>query len=115
MRIPAGAFLGGLALPTDSGEPGIAGMALGGAVAALSHALKSGTRAMINHSPEPASNWSASVAEDGLVLATFWLLLTHPAWALVLVLLASVVFVIIIVVLFRLIRHVARRLRTAAA
>ncbi len=115
VRIPAGAFLGGIALPTDSGEASVAGMVLGGTVAALSHSLKSGTRALINTSPEPASNWTASVAEDGLVLATLALAIAHPWWALGFVMLATVAFAVAIVLLFRLVRHVARRVRAAVA
>jgi uncharacterized membrane protein len=115
VRIPAGAFLGGIALPTDGGEASVTGMVLGGTVAALSHGLKSGTRAMINTSPEPASNWTASVAEDGLVLAALALAIAHPLWALALLVLATIAFVVTIVLLYRLIRHVARRVRTAVA
>lgn len=115
VRIPAGAFLGGIAIPTDSGEASLAGMVLGGSVAALSHGLKSGTRALINTSPEPASNWTASVAEDGLVLAALALAIAHPWWALALLVAASIAFVVAIVLLYRLVRHVARRVRAAVA
>jgi len=115
VRIPAGAFLGGIALPTDGGEASVTGMVLGGAVAALSHGLKSGTRALINTSPEPASNWTASIAEDGLVLATLALALVHPWWALALLIVATIAFIIAIVLLYRLVRHVARRVRVAVA
>lgn len=115
IRIPAGAFLGGLALPNDAGEASVTGMVVGGAVAALSHGLKSGTRALINTSPEPASNWTASIAEDGLVLATLALAIAHPWWAFALLVLATIVFVVAIVLLFRLVRHVSRRIRAAVA
>jgi uncharacterized membrane protein len=113
VRIPAGAFLGGIAIPTDAGEASVTGMVLGGTVAALSHGLKSGTRALINTSPEPASNWTASVAEDGLVLAALALAVAHPLWALALLVLATVAFVVAIVLLYRLLRHVARGVRAA--
>ena len=115
VRIPAGAFLGGIAIPTDSGEASLTGMVVGGAVAALSHGLKSGTRAMINTSPEPASNWTASAAEDGLVLATLALAIAHPWWALGFVVVATIAFVVTLVLLYRLVRHVARRVRAAVA
>lgn len=114
VRIPAGAFLGGIAVPTDGGEASMTGMVLGGAVAALSHGLKSGTRVLINHSPEPASNWTASLAEDGLVLATLALALTHPLWALALLVVATLVFAAAIVLMYRLARHVVRRLNPAS-
>lgn len=115
VRVPAGAFLGGIALPTDSGEASVAGMVLGGTVAAISHGLKGSTRALINTSPEPASNWTASVAEDGLVLGTLALAIAHPWWAFVIVMLATVAFAAAIVLLYRMVRHVARRVRAAVA
>ena len=59
LRIPVGAFLAAATLTPDSGELGLAGLAAGAGVATLTHVLKSGTRAMINASPEPASNWTA--------------------------------------------------------
>ncbi|HET9042720.1 MAG TPA: DUF4126 domain-containing protein, partial [Burkholderiales bacterium] len=40
---------------------------LGGAIASGTHLTKAGTRALINASPEPFSNWTASVGEDVLV------------------------------------------------
>ena len=115
VRVPAGAFLGAIALPGTDGEASLAGMALGAGIATLSHGLKSGTRALINTSPEPASNWTASFAEDGLALALLWLALTHPAWALVLLLVATLAFVAAIALLLRLLRSVGRRVRGAVA
>ncbi|MFZ1712864.1 MAG: DUF4126 domain-containing protein, partial [Nitrosomonas sp.] len=37
-----------------------------------------GTRMMINTSPEPVTNWTASVSEDLLVLGGLWTALNHP-------------------------------------
>lgn len=109
VRIPAGAFLGAIALPADSGELGVAGMALGASVAALSHSLKSGNRALINTSPEPASNWTASVAEDGLVLAMLALVVSHPFWAMGLLLLVTCAAVCLLWMLWRVLRHISIR------
>ncbi|PCH54627.1 MAG: hypothetical protein COC14_11180, partial [Burkholderiaceae bacterium] len=49
---------------------------IGGTLAGTAHATKAGTRALINVSPEPFSNWVASFTEDittagGLLLAFF--------------------------------------------
>jgi hypothetical protein len=115
VRIPAGAFLGGIALPADDGGVSIAGMALGGAVALGSHALKSGSRALINASPEPMSNWSASLAEDGVAVLALWLVMTHPFIALALAVLTMLAFAGLIVLLLRLYRNVRRRLLARAA
>lgn len=115
VRVPAGAFLGGIALPTDGGDASITGMLLGGGIALGSHALKSTTRALINASPEPLSNWTASLSEDGLAVLALWLVATHPFWALGLLLVATIAFVWLLVILLRLFRSVKKRVfnRTA--
>lgn len=88
VRIPAGAFLaqgfGAAVLPDHSA----ALMLGGGAVAATSHALKTATRALINTSPEPLSNWLASLIEDLSVTTLLVLVVLLPALALVLVVVA---------------------------
>ncbi|TQT68306.1 DUF4126 domain-containing protein, partial [Xanthomonas perforans] len=44
--------------------------------------LKAGTRALLNTSPEPASNWIASLAEDTIATTALALALAHPWLAL---------------------------------
>lgn len=80
IRIPAGAMMAaGAAQGLDVGQAGeLIGLLLGGGVAAASHATKAGTRVLINTSPEPFSNWGASVAEDVSVFAGLWAALNHP-------------------------------------
>lgn len=68
IRIPPGAALAAEAVSDVSPEIQLAAFRLGGSVAAGSHAVKAGTRILINTSPEPFSNWTASVIEDGLVI-----------------------------------------------
>lgn len=84
IRIPAGAVMAATAM----GEVGFAAQAaaflLGGGVAAASHAVKAGTRVVINTSPEPFSNWGASIAEDGLVIGGISLAVFYPIGFLVL-------------------------------
>jgi hypothetical protein len=87
-RVPAGAFLAAATFSQD-GQLGTGALAAGAGVALASHGLKAGTRALLNTSPEPASNWAASVAEDGVVIAGLALALAHPWLALVFVLGAS--------------------------
>lgn len=110
IRVPAGAFLGGMALPTLSGDASIAGMVLGGGVALGSHALKSTTRALINASPEPLSNWTASLSEDFIALTALWLVASHPFWALALLTLATLAGIGVLLGLLRLYRLVKQRL-----
>jgi hypothetical protein len=57
-------------------------LATGAGVALASHALKSGTRLLLNTSPEPVSNWVASGTEDGVVIGALALALLHPWLAL---------------------------------
>jgi len=40
--------------------------------------IPAGGRAVINTSPEPFTNWSVSLLEDGLVPAGLWLAIAHP-------------------------------------
>lgn len=80
VRIPAGALMAAasLGVHTDPALVLAAGI-VGGALASSSHFAKAGTRALINTSPEPFSNWVASFSEEALVAAGMWLAFTH-AW-----------------------------------
>ncbi|SDG85081.1 DUF4126 domain-containing protein [Nitrosomonas sp. Nm132] len=84
VRIPAGAMLAAGMVGDVSPALEIAAGILGGGAAATSHATKTGTRLMINTSPEPVTNWSASISEDVLVIGGLWTALNHPALFLVL-------------------------------
>jgi Domain of unknown function (DUF4126) len=56
---------------------------LGGTVAAGGHLTKAGTRAAVNVSPEPFTNWALSVAGDVFVFGLGALALAYPVAALV--------------------------------
>ena len=56
---------------------------LGGTVAASSHLTKTSTRAVVNTSPEPLSNWFLSLGEDLFVVGLGYLTLQYPVAALV--------------------------------
>ncbi len=60
---------------------------VGGALATGSHMTKAGTRVLINTSPEPVTNWFASIGEDVAVIAGLWTALYHPVLFLVLLVL----------------------------
>ena len=89
LRVPAGAFLAASAMSPD-GHLGAGMLATGAGVALTSHLLKSGSRALLNTSPEPVSNWTASVSEDAAVVGGLALAFAHPWLALVLVVAVSV-------------------------
>jgi hypothetical protein len=80
----------------------------GGGIALTSHAAKASTRAAVNVSPEPFSNWILSLAEDGLVFVVMWLIAAHPIVALVLVLLLIALAVTIVWKFSRFVRRVFR-------
>ncbi len=84
IRIPAGAILAAGAVGEVSAAAQLAAGLVGGGLAAGSHATKAGSRVMINTSPEPFSNWAASVTEDVAVIAGLWTALNHPILFLIL-------------------------------
>ena len=69
IRIPMGAVLAMGAVGDTSAAVELTAFILGGTMAAGSHATKAGSRILINTSPEPVSNWTASIGEDVLVIA----------------------------------------------
>jgi hypothetical protein len=78
IRIPAGAVLAAAAMGDVSAPAALAAGLVGGTLAAGTHAAKAGSRALLNTSPEPFSNWIASLAEDVLAIAGLWTALAHP-------------------------------------
>jgi len=84
VRIPAGAMLAAGAVGDMNTAVELAAGILGGGLAATTHATKAGTRALINTSPEPFTNWTASITEDVAVIAGLWTALHHPVLYLVL-------------------------------
>jgi hypothetical protein len=78
IRIPAGALLAAGAVGEVTPALEVAAGILGGGLAATTHATKAGGRLLINTSPEPFSNWGASIAEDVAVFGGLWAALHHP-------------------------------------
>lgn len=95
IRIPAGAMLAAGAVGTVDPVIGVAAGLVGGTLTAATHATKAGSRVLINTSPEPFSNFGASLLEDVAVFVGLWAALQHP----VLFLLALAVFLILICML----------------
>jgi hypothetical protein len=87
IRIPAGALLAAGAVGDVSPAAAVAAGLLGGSVTAATHATKAGTRLLINASPEPFSNFFASLGEDIAVFAGLWAALNHPVVFLLLLIL----------------------------
>jgi hypothetical protein len=84
IRVPAGAVLAAAALGQADPVSVMVAAIVGGAIASGAHLAKAGTRAVINTSPEPVSNWAASFGEDLLVPAGFLAAIKAPLVFLVL-------------------------------
>jgi hypothetical protein len=84
IRIPAGAVLAAGAIGDVGAGAQLAAGIVGGTLAAGSHVTKAGSRVLINTSPEPVTNWFASVGEDVTVILGLWTALRHPVLFLVL-------------------------------
>ena len=71
----------------------LAAALLGGTLAAGTHGMKAGSRLLINTSPEPLTNWTASMVEDVVVIGGIWAAVNHP-W---LFLMLMVIFLILMI------------------
>lgn len=78
IRIPAGVMLAAGAVGEVAPSLVIAAGILGGTVSATSHMVKAGSRVLINTSPEPFSNWTASALEDIAVIGGLYTALHYP-------------------------------------
>jgi hypothetical protein len=111
VRVPAGMLLAWGALDDYGAGAQLAAALVGGAITSGTHLTKAGTRAAINHSPEPLSNWATSIGEDVLALGGLWLVIEHPIVFLVLLLLFLALVIWLLPRLWRALTGLARRLR----
>ena len=109
LRVPVGAFLAAAAMsPDGSLGPGV--LATGAGVALTSHFLKAGTRAILNTSPEPVTNITASAGEDVMTVGALALAFSHPWIALIMVITLTVAFSLFVWWIWRKLARGARRL-----
>ncbi|MDQ1268714.1 MAG: hypothetical protein QG618_18 [Thermodesulfobacteriota bacterium] len=78
IRIPAGVMIAAGAVGDVNPSLALAAGILGGGLATGSHLTKSGSRLLINTSPEPFSNWTASILEDVVVIGGILAALHYP-------------------------------------
>jgi len=104
IRVPVAALLAYRATATLSPWEQVAATVAGGAIALAAHGGKTAVRAAVTPSPEPISNWTLSLGEDGLAIFLTWFATQHPYAAIAIV---GLLLIIIIV----LIRWVVRSLR----
>lgn len=110
IRIPAGALLAAGAVGDVTPALSVTAGILGGAVAGTTHAIKAGTRVLINTSPEPFSNWTASITEDLTVFGGLWATLNYPLYFLIFLILFLLFAVWIIPKLWRGIKALFRKI-----
>jgi len=77
-----------------------------GTVALDSHLTKATSRAVINASPEPVTNTTASVVEDVSVIGAFYLIATHPLVITILVILFILFSIWFLKTMFRFVRKI---------
>ena len=99
-----------IAIAQDGDISGLTAMVTSGGFALTSHGAKASVRALINMSPEPFSNWIASVTEDGAAVGMSSMALANPAAAAVLALIFGGFALLTVVVLWRFLRRIRRRI-----
>ena len=70
IRVPAGAVLAAAAFGDFDRSIQLTALLLGGGLALSSHGTKAATRALLNTSPEPITNFVASIVEDVLAIGS---------------------------------------------
>lgn len=111
IRIPAGAALAAAVFGDAGAGITFAAAILGGTVAGGTHLSKSGTRAMLNTSPEPFSNWGASLVEDAALPLGLWLASTHPMVFLAFLMLLAVIAIVLVRWIIKGLAALMRKLR----
>jgi hypothetical protein len=111
IRPPAAAVIAYSAFGTIPEEWKVGAALLAGGVALTSHGAKASTRAAANTSPEPVSNWSLSLLEDGLAVFLAWMAAAHPIWTAVIVVVLLILSVLLIWKLYGYLRLIGTRFR----
>lgn len=109
IRIPAGALLAAGMVDEVGLAAELAAAIVGGAITSVAHLTKTSSRLLINTSPEPVSNWTASFAEDIAVFTGLWAALNHPILFLILLVLFLMMVVYMLPRLFRAIKTVLNK------
>jgi hypothetical protein len=78
IRIPAGAILAASMIGDAGAGVELAAAIVGGGLATTTHMTKTGSRLLINTSPEPVTNWIASITEDIAVVLGIWTAVQNP-------------------------------------
>jgi Domain of unknown function (DUF4126) len=110
IRPPAAALLAYSATAAAPPEWRWGAALLAGGVALTSHGTKASTRAAVNTSPEPFSNWLLSFGEDTLAVWLTWMATVHPTATIVVCAFLIVLAGYLLFYLFRFLRRSLHRL-----
>lgn len=113
IRPPAAALLAYAAAGSSGAEWRWGAALLAGGVALTSHGTKASTRAAVNASPEPFSNWTLSLGEDVLAVWLSWMGTAHPVATTVIVIALLALCAFLLHRLFRFARRALQRLLAA--
>jgi hypothetical protein len=111
IRPPAAAVLSYSAFAHIPEQWRIGAALLAGGVALTSHGAKATARAAANTSPEPVSNWTLSILEDGLAVFLTWMAATHPVITGLIVVVLVILAVMVIWKLYGYFKVIKARLR----
>jgi len=111
IRIPAGAVLAASAFGDFDRSIQMIALLLGGGLAFSSHGTKAATRAMLNASPEPVSNWVASIVEDIVAILSVVASVFVPVLIFVIVGAGLVISFLVFRKILRFFRQVGRSIR----
>lgn len=103
IRPTGGALLAISALGETKPEFSVIVALVAGGTTLVSHSFKSGSRLLVNSSPEPASNTIVSLTEDVAVIGGFALMAAHPR-------IAACVFVVFLIIAIYLLPKFYRRI-----
>jgi len=115
IRPPAAAVIAYSAFGNVPEEWKLGASLLAGGVALTSHGAKATSRAAANTSPEPVSNWTLSVLEDGLAVFLTWMAATHPVITALIVVVLVILAVMVIWKLYGYFKVIRARLRRQTA
>ena len=111
IRPPAAAVLSYSAFGNVPEEWKLGAALLAGSVALASHGAKASARAAANTSPEPVSNWTLSLLEDGLAVFLVWMASEYPLLTAGIVLVLVILAVLLIRKLWRFSRRLVEKFR----
>jgi hypothetical protein len=111
IRVPAGAVLAAAAFGEFDKSIQVIAFLLGGGLALSSHGTKASTRAVINTSPEPVTNVTASLVEDVVAVGSVLLAAFYPAVLIIVVVIGVITSIIILPKIIRYIRSLRGKLR----